>query len=73
MTEIILLILGCSLALLFFIWFIFGRKLSSKTATLLTDIGLLALCIAVIACGLLLRQEKYELAQDADTSIQTDR
>ena len=64
MTEIILLIVGCSLALLFFIWLIFGRKISSKTATLLIDTGLLALCVAAIACSLRLRQEKYESAED---------
>lgn len=65
MTDIILLIVGCSLALLFFIWLIFGRKISSKAATLLIDTGLLALCIAAIACSLRLRQEKYESISDA--------
>jgi len=64
MTEIILLMIGCSLALLFFIWLIFGRKISSKTAILLVDTGLLALCIAAIACSLRLRQEKYENTED---------
>lgn len=65
MTEIILLIVGCSLALLFFIWLIFGRKISSKTATLLIDTALLALCVAAIACSLRLRQEKYENISEA--------
>lgn len=64
MTEIILLIVGCSLALLFFIWLIFGRKISSKTVTLLIDTVLLALCIAAIACSLRLRQEKYADTED---------
>ena len=68
MTEIILLIMGCSLALLFFIWLVFGKKITSKTATLLMDIGLVALCAATIVCGLLLRQEKY---QDAGAGIVT--
>ncbi len=60
MTEIILLIMGCSLALLFFIWLVFGRKITSKTVVLLMDISLVALCAATIVCGLLLRQEKYK-------------
>lgn len=71
MTEIILLIMGCSLALLFFIWLILGRKITSKTAALLMDIGLVALCAATIVCGLLLRQKKYENA-DAETIKQTN-
>ena len=71
MTEIILLIMGCSLALLFFIWLIFGRKITSKTAALLMDIGLVALCAATIVCGLPLRQKKYENA-DAETIKQTN-
>lgn len=68
MTEIILLIMGCSLALLFFIWLVFGSRITSKTVTLLMDIGLVALCAATIVCGLLLRQEKY---QDAGAGIIT--
>lgn len=60
MTEIILLIMGCSLALLFFIWLVFGRRIASKTVVLLMDISLVALCAATIVCGLLLRQEKYK-------------
>lgn len=71
MTEIILLILGCSLALLFFIWLIFRAKITSKSAALLIDTGLLALCAATIICGLLLRQEKYANTSDG-TILQTN-
>lgn len=60
MTEISLLVLGCLLALLFFIWLAFGKKAVSKAATLVMDTVLLALCVAAILCGLLLRQEKYQ-------------
>lgn len=60
MTEIILLLIGCLLALLFFIWLVFGRRTSSKTVMLLMDTALLALGVAAVLCGLRLRQEKYE-------------
>lgn len=60
MTEISLLVIGCLLALLFFIWLAFGKKATSKAATLVIDTVLLALCVAAILCGLLLRQEKYQ-------------
>ncbi|MDE7313265.1 MAG: hypothetical protein K2N87_16865 [Eubacterium sp.] len=60
MTEISLLVIGCLLALLFFIWLAFGKKAASKAATLVIDTVLLALCVAAILCGLLLRQEKYQ-------------
>lgn len=62
MTENMLLAIGCLLALLFFIWLAFGKK-ASKSATLVIDTVLLALCIAAILCGLLLRQEKYQEKQ----------
>lgn len=76
MTEIILLIMGCSLVLLFFVWLVFGRRISSKAATLLIDTGLLALCIAVIICGFMLRQEKYNTTGDGtntETSTQVNK
>lgn len=71
MTEVIMLILSCSLALFLFIWLAFGRKVTSKAATLFMDICLLALCIAALICGLTLRQEKYESLQKENTRENT--
>ncbi len=64
MTEVIMLILSCSLAIFLFIWLAFGRKVTSKAAMLFMDICLIALCIAALLCGLALRREKYESIQE---------
>lgn len=71
MTEVIMLILSCSLALFLFIWLAFGRKITSKAATLFMDICLIALCIAALICGLTLRREKYESTQNESVPQET--
>ncbi len=72
MTEISLLVIGYLLALLFFIWLAFGKKATSKTATLVIDTVLLALCVAAVLCGLLLRQEKYQSMRQQDSQPQAE-
>lgn len=72
MTEVVLLILSCSLAIFLFIWLAFGRKVTSKAATLLMDICLIALCIAALICGLALRKEKYDSIRNETQKLQTD-
>jgi len=71
--EIILIIIGLVWIVLFYLWLALGRKVKSKTGTLLIDTVLITFSMITIFLAMLLRQEylKGRLVPDCNAGNST--
>lgn len=60
MVKLLFVILGILLAIIYFIWVLYGKHLKNKTLMLTLDVFMIVLCIVIFVMGLRLRDDMYD-------------